>query len=146
VEIVSFLGKKSSRFLPEIFKTHHVYNGEDRLLQTLEDLQLKQLDLLLMHWPHVWLCREKSAQASGQKSETQSQVTKIVEEYLETWKRMERLKEEGLVKYIGVSNLNREQIDKVLLAGLSKLPTFAGPVLARPIPPDPNVLHSNLVL
>jgi alcohol dehydrogenase (NADP+) len=106
----------------KIFNTHHVYNGEDRpresLLQTLEDLQLKQLDLLLMHWPHGFV--EKNPPRLRDKKGRPNPNLQIVEEYLETWKSMERLKAEGLVKYIGVSNFKREQIEKLLQAGLSK--------------------------
>jgi alcohol dehydrogenase (NADP+) len=45
---------------------------------------------------------------------------KIVDEYLDTWKSMAGLQKEGLVKHIGVSNFTKEQIDKILQAGLSK--------------------------
>jgi len=33
--------------------------------------------------------------------------------YTETWGAMEKLVEDGLVKHIGLSNFNSEQIDKV---------------------------------
>ena len=43
--------------------------------------------------------------------------------YVETWKEMERLVEEGLTKSIGLSNFNRSQISEILkIPGLKHRP------------------------
>jgi alcohol dehydrogenase (NADP+) len=105
----------------KIFNTHHVSEGEDRpresLLQTLQELQLEQLDLLLMHWPYG--IPDKEQRLRDKKGRLNPNL-KIVEEYLDTWKSMEGLQQEGLVKHIGVSNFTKAQMDKLLQAGLSK--------------------------
>jgi alcohol dehydrogenase (NADP+) len=107
----------------KIFNNSHVVNGEDRprqaLKKTLEDLQLEQLDLLLMHWPIAFLDKELPIPFRNEKG-TPNPKLQIVEEFVDTWKSMEKLKEEGLVKHIGVSNFKKEQIDKLLQANLSK--------------------------
>ena len=111
----------------KVFNTHHVILGDvDRprrsLLQTLDDLGLEQLDLWLMHWPIAfaeecipdgWLRDEKG---------TPNPKLTIQEEYIETWKCMEQLKEEGFVKHIGVSNFRKDQIENMIFnnKGLSK--------------------------
>jgi alcohol dehydrogenase (NADP+) len=107
----------------KIFNNSHVVNGEDRprqsLKKTLEDLQLEQLDLLLMHWPLAFLDKEVPLPLRDEKG-TPNPKLQIVEEFLDTWKSMEKLKEEGLVKDIGVSNFKPEQIEQILQADLSK--------------------------
>ena len=35
-------------------------------------------------------------------------------DYIDTWKEMEKLKEQGLAKSLGVSNFNSKQIDRIL--------------------------------
>ena len=109
----------------KVFNTHHVTIGETNrprrsLLQTLEDLGLEQLDLWLMHWPisfaeecipDGWLRDAKG---------TPNPKLTIQEEYIETWRCMEQLKAEGLVKHIGVSNFRKDQIENMINKGLSK--------------------------
>ncbi len=82
----------------EIFLTTKVWNsdqGYDSTLRAME-LSLKKLkthyvDLYLIHWPRV-------------NSET----------YIPTWKALSRLRKEGIVNSIGVSNFNREQIERLI--------------------------------
>lgn len=69
--------------------------------QSLKDLGLDYLDLYLVHWPfpnyHTPGCagdyRSPDARAY------------IHEEYMRTWRQMERLVETGLVRHIGTSNM-----------------------------------------
>ena len=103
----------------KVFNTHHVF-GEDvdrpkrALTQTLEDLRLEKLDLWLMHWPISFAEEEiPDGGLRDSKGKPNSKLT-IQEEYIETWKCMEKLKNEGLVKHIGVSNFRRDQIENIL--------------------------------
>lgn len=51
-------------------------------------------------------------------------------DYVETWKAMERLVETGLVKSIGVSNFNSEQIARLL--AVAKIPPVVNQVECSP--------------
>jgi alcohol dehydrogenase (NADP+) len=69
--------------------------------QTLKDLQIEYLDLYLVHWPFpnhhdpgVDVC-----------SRDPYAVPYIHENYMKTWRQMEKLAEMGLVRHIGTSNM-----------------------------------------
>ncbi|RNB89928.1 aldo/keto reductase [Brevibacillus fluminis] len=79
----------------ELFITTKITNekqGYDQTLssfeQSMKEMQLKQLDLLLVHWP----------------SKTH---------FFETWRAFERLYEEKLVRAIGVCNFQIEHLEKL---------------------------------
>ena len=59
--------------------------------QSLKDLQLDQLDLMLIHWP---------TPEHGQ--------------YVETWKGLIAAREQGLVRSIGVSNFTEPQLERII--------------------------------
>ncbi|MCP5519986.1 MAG: aldo/keto reductase [Verrucomicrobiales bacterium] len=69
--------------------------------QSLADLGLDYLDTYLVHWPfpnfHPPGCTVESRSADAQPY--------IHENYLRTWRQMEKLVELGLVKHIGTSNM-----------------------------------------
>jgi diketogulonate reductase-like aldo/keto reductase len=66
-------------------------NGDVRkaLNDSIKKLGVKQIDLYLMHWPNP-------------------------ETYLDSWKQMEALYKEGLVKAIGVCNFHEHHFEKLL--------------------------------
>ena len=78
--------------------------------QSLRDLQLDYLDLYLVHWPfpnfHPPHC-DVTARSPDAKPY-------IHENYMKTWRAMERLVERGLVKHIGASNMTIPKL-KLLL-------------------------------
>lgn len=87
--------------LDELFITTKVWNDDQGYDQTLRafDLSMKKLgletiDLYLIHFPRPKLGR-----------------------YVETWKAMERLRADGRVRSIGVSNFAPEQISRLLDEG-----------------------------
>jgi len=95
----------------KVWNDHH--GAGDVLLscaQTLKDLKLDYLDLFLVHWPfpnyHTPGCsvdyRSPDARAY------------IHENYMKTWRQMERLVDMGLVKHIGTSNMTMPKM-KLLL-------------------------------
>lgn len=94
----------SGRAREGIFVTSKLWNterGYEKTLaafqQTLKALNLKYLDLYLVHWPAA-----KGAPEQWQKTNTQ------------TWRAMEKIYEEGLVRAIGVSNFLQRHMDPLL--------------------------------
>ena len=64
-------------------------NVREGFLDSLQKLGVDQIDLYLMHWPYP-------------------------EKFLESWKEMELLYKEGLVKAIGVCNFHQHHLEKLL--------------------------------
>ncbi len=97
--------RKSGKAREELFITSKVWNterGYDTTLRacekTLKDLGMDYLDLYLIHWPANRL-------QFGDKAESIN---------VETWKAMERLADEGLVRSIGVSNFCPHHLAPIL--------------------------------
>ncbi len=59
--------------------------------QSLKDLQLDQLDLMLIHWP-----------------------TPAHDQYVETWRGLIAARDQGLVRSIGVSNFTEAQLERII--------------------------------
>ncbi len=78
--------------------------------QSLADLQLNYLDLYLVHWPfpnyHPPKCDVDSRSPSAKPY--------IHENFMQTWREIERLKQMGLVRNIGVSNVTIPKLELIL--------------------------------
>jgi diketogulonate reductase-like aldo/keto reductase len=78
--------------------------------QSLADLQVDHLDLYLVHWPfpnfHPPKCDVDSRSPDAKPY--------IHENYMKTWRQMEKLKEMGLVKNIGTSNVTIPKLKLIL--------------------------------
>jgi len=98
----------------KVFNNHHHQPGEDRVRQACEAsvaaLGVGPLDLYLMHWPHAFRDQELPKGGIRLPNGHPHPDLDITCEYLETWKQMEVLKSEGLVKDIGVANFLEEQL------------------------------------
>ena len=84
----------------EVFVTTKVWNneqGRDRarasVERSLKTIGIDQLDLVLIHWP-----------APDQ------------DLYVETWKAFIEMRDEGLMRSIGVSNFNKDHLDRIIEA------------------------------
>ncbi|GAA5864340.1 hypothetical protein JCM3774_002757 [Rhodotorula dairenensis] len=88
------------------------------LKETLDNLQLEYLDLYLMHWPVAF--------AKGKTDGKQNIDWDLTNDVLPTWRAMEKLVEEGLVKHIGVSNFTVGRCEKLLKH--AKIKPFANQV------------------
>ena len=86
--------------------------------QSLDDLRLEYLDLYLVHWPfpnfHPPHCDVTSRSPDAKPY--------IHENYMKTWRQMERLVDMGLVRHIGTSNMTVPKL-KLVLRDASIKPT-----------------------
>ncbi len=99
----------------ELWITSKVWNDrhddvEGSCRDTLRDLGLEYLDLYLVHWPFP----NHHAKGVTVDSRDPHAVPYIHERYMRTWRAMERLVDEGLVRAIGTSNMTRPKMELLL--------------------------------
>ncbi len=101
----------------EFWVTSKLWNdkhGKDDVIpaceKTLKDLQLDYLDLYLIHWPFP------NYHAPGVSVDSRDLHARpyIHENYMQTWRQLEKLVKMGLVKHIGTSNMTIPKL-KLLL-------------------------------
>jgi len=117
----------------DLFITSKLWNDDHRpehvaqaCRRTLADLRLDYLDLYLVHWPTAW--------RKGTVLRTDAGVT-----LGETWRAMELLVEEGLVKNIGVSNFDIQRLEELHRPGLKR------PVAVNQVELHPDLAQGPLV-
>ncbi|KAJ8405580.1 hypothetical protein AAFF_G00315600 [Aldrovandia affinis] len=88
---------------------HHPDDVEPACRKTLADLDLGYLDLYLMHWPMAF---QRGTEVMPRNMD--GTIRYADTHYRDTWKAMEMLVDQELVKAIGLSNFNSRQIDDVL--------------------------------
>lgn len=99
----------------ELFITSKVWNDRHREVETacrqsLADLGLSKIDLYFVHWPFP------NYHAPGCDGDSRNPDSKpfSVEEFMDTWRQCEKLVDEGLVRYIGMSNMTVKKLEQVL--------------------------------
>lgn len=95
---------------------HNPQDVEPSVKESLALLGLEYLDLYLIHWPHAY-------RRGGSNFPLQENGIPFFDEdvtILQCWGAMEKLVEQGLVKSIGVSNFNTNQLREVLDNGKIK--------------------------
>ncbi len=79
-------------------------------LKSIEDLQCEYLDMLFIHWPfpnyHAPFCDVDSRNPDSKPFS--------VQEFLDTYRQIEALVDEGLVRHIGISNMTIPKLNAVL--------------------------------
>lgn len=88
---------------------HHPDNVEEACKKTLKDLQLKYLDLYLMHWG-IAIEHGQDLEPIGSNGLVKTEKVPIIK----TWKAMEKLVKKGLVKSIGIANFSVSMIIDLL--------------------------------
>jgi diketogulonate reductase-like aldo/keto reductase len=78
--------------------------------KSLRDLQLDYLDLYLIHWPFP----NHHDPGVDVNARDPYAVPYIHENYLKTWRQMEKLVDRGLVKHIGTSNMSQAKLELLL--------------------------------
>ncbi len=89
---------------------HAVQDVAPAFEKSLRDLQLTYLDLYLIHWPfpnfHPPGCDVSSRSADSKPY--------IHENYMATWRELEKLVDRGLVRHIGTSNMTVPKMELLL--------------------------------
>ncbi|KAL8174089.1 UNVERIFIED_CONTAM: hypothetical protein K2H54_037958 [Gekko kuhli] len=94
----------------KLWNSHHAPEDvKPACMETLRLLRLDYLDLYLMHSPMG--IKNVKGDLMPQKD---GKVLHSDVDYVDTWKAMEKLVDEGLVKSIGVANFNECQLERVL--------------------------------
>lgn len=116
----------------ELWITSKVWNTKHRepLLiaatkNTLKDLQLDYVDLMLVHWPCAFQQREDNnydpRDANG------NLITERVD-ILETWEGMQKIHDMGLAKHIGVSNFSIEMLERMRYSDRVKIQPYCNQI------------------
>nr|AFV36370.1 aldo-keto reductase [Reticulitermes flavipes] len=99
----------------DLFITSKLWNTFHRpdlvapaIKQTLTDLGLDYLDLYLIHWPMAY----KEGDDLFPEKDGKTLYSDV--DYVDTWKELEKLVDQGLTKSIGVSNFSSQQLERVL--------------------------------
>ena len=101
----------------DLFITSKVWNdmhGEGKVgescRKSLLDLGLDYIDLFFVHWPFP---NYHAPGCSGDARNPDSRPFSV-DEFMQTWRQCEKLLDEGLVRYIGMSNMTIPKLEAVL--------------------------------
>ncbi|PWA40786.1 alcohol dehydrogenase [Artemisia annua] len=116
-EALAYVFENTSLKRDDIFITSKLYctmnsinKIENSVRVSLKNLGVKYLDLYLMHWPDSSAFGDATDPPANSGSESRQFWSKLKT----TWKAMEQLVELGLVRAIGLSNFDIQQIKELL--------------------------------
>ncbi|XP_065931753.1 aldo-keto reductase family 1 member B1-like [Magallana gigas] len=94
----------------KLWDTHHnPANIRENCMKSLNNLKCGYIDLYLIHWPFGF---EDGDEYFPMGDDGNARFSD--HDYVDVWKGMEKLVDEGLVKSIGLSNFNESQIERVI--------------------------------
>nr|XP_039262681.1 LOW QUALITY PROTEIN: aldo-keto reductase family 1 member B7-like [Styela clava] len=97
----------TSKLWPQFNNPKYVRKG---FMESLNNLQTEYLDLFLIHFP----CALPKTDDIIPQDENGTYLHDTGVHYADTWKEVEKLQKEGLVRSIGISNFNEYQINRIL--------------------------------
>ena len=113
--VLESLFKEGTVKREDLFITSKVWNDQHREVRkacekSLKDLGLSYVDLYFVHWPFP------NYHAPGCDGDSRNPDSKpfSVDEFMDTWRQMEELYDDGLIKAIGMSNMTVSKLEKVL--------------------------------
>ena len=99
----------------DVFITSKLWNDAHKegyvipaIEKSLKNLQLEYLDLYLVHWPVAF------KPGVNQPSKPSDYLSLEEVPLIETWKQMEKIKEDGYARHIGVSNFSKEKLEDLI--------------------------------
>ncbi|KAA6396901.1 MAG: aldehyde reductase [Streblomastix strix] len=96
---------------------HHAKDVFPEFKQTITDLKLDYLDLYLMHSP---ICYANTGEVYPKNEDGTTKLDPDPVPVIETWTEMEKIKEDGLAKHIGVSKFNVQLLNDLYAAAKIK--------------------------
>lgn len=92
---------------------------------TLKNLRLDYVDMYLIHWPMGY-----KEDGDLFPKDANDKVLFSDVDYVDTWKEMEKLVDDGLVKSIGISNFNKRQTERIL--AIARIPPATNQIECHP--------------
>ncbi|KAJ1351758.1 hypothetical protein KIN20_007894 [Parelaphostrongylus tenuis] len=95
----------------KVWNTFHSTSAcKKHVVEILDQLQLKYIDLMLIHWPMGY---EEGGDPFPKRPDS-DKMKYSNEDYLTTWKVLEDFVKEGKIRSIGISNFNHKQIERLI--------------------------------
>jgi len=128
----------------KLWNSHHGHVRE-ACLKTLKDLQLEYLDLYLIHWPVAFEFNGLDLSDISQSMKLNVNTSSSIKAQLapvtiqDTWRQMEKLVEDGLVRSIGVSNFSVQSL--LDLCAHAKIQPAVNQIEVHPYLNNESVVH-----